>query len=91
MTVDALVEHYYSFAMQGDTLIPFTVEVLGGAYGPVPADVILEFLDRMELLIVGNIEDHYQEAPGLEVDVDRVREDTRREVDRARALVLEHQ
>lgn len=91
MTVEELVEHYYTFAMQGDTLIPFIAQVLGGTYGAVSADVILEFLDRLELLILGNIEDRYQEAPGLEVDVAQVREDTRREMDRARVLVLEHQ
>lgn len=89
MTSDALIDNYYEFAMEGETLLPFVKRVLEGAYGSPDRTAILYFLDRIESIILGNIETRFDEGPGLEADPDAVREETRREMDDARSLVLQ--
>lgn len=89
MTSDEILERYYEFALDGPALIPFVEEVLKGNFGPPDGQSLLRFLDRIEFIILGNIEDRYDEGPGIEVDVDRVREETAREINQARAVVLD--
>ncbi len=89
MTSDQLIEQYYEFAMEGgDTLVPFVERVVAGDYGPPDRPAVLYFLDRIEAIILGNIEARFDEGPGLEADPDAVAEDTRRTVDQARTVVL---
>lgn len=89
MTSDELLDHYYEFAMEGETLIPFVRRVLQGAYGQPERQPLLHFLDTVEAIVLGNIETRFDEGPGLEADPDAVGEETRREVDEARTLVLQ--
>ncbi|MCL5116379.1 MAG: hypothetical protein M1272_04440 [Firmicutes bacterium] len=88
MTSDTLLEHYYEFSMEGETLIPFIRRVLAGDYGVPERRPILHFLDTLEAIILGNIDARFEEGPGLEADPDAVAEETRREVDEARTLVM---
>lgn len=89
MTSDEIMEHYYAYAMDGSTLIPYIAAVLDRRYGPCEKEPLLGFLDRLEMIIFGNIDDRYDEGPGLQVDVDHVRKEAAREIDQARTLVLE--
>ncbi len=89
MTRDELIEYYYDFASEGDTLIPFIKEGLVGAWGPPQRLALLNFLDRVEAIILDNVDARLDEGPGLNADPDAVREQTRREVDEARALVMQ--
>ena len=88
MTSDELLDQYYEFASEGDTLIPFIHHVLSGRYGTPERGSILHFLDTVEAIVLGNIETRFDEGPGLEADPEAVGEATRREVDEARGLVL---
>jgi len=88
MDSDQLLDWYYEYAMEGHTLIPFVQTVLNGTYGPPERTALLYFLDRLEAIILSNIESRFDEGPGLEADPDAVGEDTRREVDEARTLVI---
>lgn len=88
MTSDDLVDHYYAFAMEGETLIPFVRTVLAGAYGEPDRLCLLQFLDRIEAIVLGNIAVRFDEGPGLDADPDAVRESAHLEVDAARSLVL---
>ncbi|NMP22167.1 hypothetical protein [Sulfobacillus harzensis] len=88
MTTDELVEAYYTFAAEGETLIPFVREVLKGSYGPPERQPLLHFIDTIEAIIMGNIETRFDEGPGLEANPDAVREETERETNEARMLVL---
>lgn len=88
MTDDQLLEEYYAFAMEGETLIPFVKAALQGAYGEPDRQSLLHFLDTVEAIVMANIETRYDEGPGIESDPDAVREETEREVNEARMLVL---
>ncbi len=88
MTSEQLLEEYYAFAMEGETLIPFVKAVLQGTYGEPGRQPLLHFLDTVEAIVMANIETRYDEGPGIESDPDAVREETEREVNEARMLVL---
>lgn len=89
MTSDDLLEQYYEYAMEGPTLIPFIQKVLKGTWGTPDRLAMLHFLDRLEAIVLGNIETRVDEGPGLEADPEAVAEGTRREMDAARTLVLQ--
>ena len=89
MTSDEILEHYYEYSMDGPTLIPFVQEVLKGRFGPADRQALINFLDRLEIIILGNIDERYDEGPGLEVDADFVREEASREINQARTLVFD--
>ncbi len=91
MTVDQLLDAYYEYAIEGPALIPFIDAILADQVaGPVDDGTLLEFLDRIERIILSNIEDRYDEGPGIEVDRDSVREEAQSEVDQARQRVFIH-
>lgn len=91
MTSDQVMEQYYEFASEGggDTLLPFLRHVLDPRHACAERQELLDFLDRLEIIILGNIETRYDEGPGIEADPDWVREETQRELAQARSLVLE--
>ncbi|PSR22027.1 MAG: hypothetical protein C7B45_08485 [Sulfobacillus acidophilus] len=88
MTSDDLIDQYYAFAQEGDTLIPFVSRTLSGAFGQPDRVALLHFLDRIESIILGNIVLRFEEGPGLDADPDTVSESARQEIDEARSLVM---
>lgn len=90
MTSDTLLESYYEFAMDGDTLMHFISEVLNGQYGPAERQPILDFLDQLAWIILGNIETRFDESRSLEADPDAIRDQTESELNAVRTRVLQY-
>lgn len=87
-SVDRLLDLYYEeAAVDGPQVLGFTERALQGRYGPVERAVLMAFLDRLEVIIAGNIETRLEEAPGQEQQADEALEHTRQEFGRARDLV----
>lgn len=60
-----------------------------GEWGAANRSTLLDFLDQVERIILGNIEDHAEETPGQGLDPEEAREQASESVARARAIVLE--
>jgi hypothetical protein len=88
MTSDDLLDRYYEWAQEGETLLAFVRLTLSGAYGNPDRLALLHFLDRIEAIVLGNIALRVEEGPGLDADPDAVSESARLEVDEARSLVM---
>jgi hypothetical protein len=87
MDADELLERYYDVAAEGTTLLPFLRDALAGRYGSVDRTTLVRFLDRLELIILGNIDVKREEVAGA--DADAALEATRAEFAQARALVAD--
>lgn len=85
---DDLIEAYYAFAVEGDAPVAFVDRVLHGDYGAPNREALLQFLDQIESIILGNIETRLDETPHITVDVEAVRDEARAAIDAARARVF---
>jgi hypothetical protein len=87
--VEVLLDRYYEeAAVNGPGVLRFIDQILGGAWGAVDRLVVLAFLDRLETVILANIETRLEEAPGDEEAAQAAWEETRREFAAARERVL---
>jgi hypothetical protein len=87
--VETLLDRYYEeAAVNGPGVLRFIDQVLGGAWGPAEPPVLLAFLDRLETVILANIETRLEEAPGDEEAAQAAWDETRREFAAARERVL---
>lgn len=86
--MEQLLEQYYLLAFEVP-LEEFIRRALTGEWGRADRKSLLTFLDQVEVIILGNIETHTEEAPGLEWDVDAARTQTLEEIGLARMAVLE--
>ena len=87
---ERLLELYYEeAAVEGPAVVGFVERAVAGRYGPVEAPVLVTFLDRLEVILAGNIETRLEEAPGQERAADEALEQVREELGRARQLVAE--
>lgn len=75
--------------MDGPEVVGFVDKALQGLYGPVDGSALMTFLDRLELIIAGNIETRLEEAPGQDQEADEALEHIRTELGRAREMVAE--
>lgn len=89
MTSEEILAHYYDAATDGPRLLVFVQTVLDGRYGPPDRQALIQFLDRLEIIISGNIDDRIDEGPGLGIAADQVRDAASREINEARTLVLD--
>lgn len=87
MDADELMERYYEVAAEGTPLVAFLQDVVAGRYGPADRTALMRFLDRLETIILGNIEVKREEVAGA--DADAAYEATRAEFAQARALVAD--
>ncbi len=87
---ESLLERYYEeAAIEGPVVVEFVERALEGRYGPLEPPVIVTFLDRLEVILAGNIEIRLEEAPGQEHAADEALEQVREELGRARQMVAE--
>lgn len=88
--VERLLELYYEdAAIDGPKVLDFVEKVLAGRFGQVDGGALMTFLDRLEVIIAGNIETRLEEAPGQDQAAEEALEHIRGELDRARERVAE--
>lgn len=63
--VEFLLEQYYAEASEGGRIATFVERAAGGAFGPVPRGALADFLDRLEVILLGNIETKLEEGGDL--------------------------
>jgi hypothetical protein len=86
--VEALLDRYYEeAALDGPDVVRFISDALRGAYGPVDTPVLHGFLDRLEVILLGNIETRLEETPGRGQDAAAAWEMARLELAEARDLI----
>lgn len=88
--VDSLLDRYYD-AMASDappTLVKFVIAILNET--PTGQGLVDRFLDRLEVIVLGNIEDKLSEAPGAQALAEAAQDATRAEVAAAREAVARH-
>jgi hypothetical protein len=89
MDQDALLDRYYDEAMLGTSLEDFVTRALAGEWGPVARPTVMRFLDRLEVILLGNIDTKLEESPGSQDAAEQAAEAARAELARARALVAD--
>jgi hypothetical protein len=87
---EQLLEAYYEAAAseENTTVEQFVRGMLDE--NPTAAPALDRFLDRLEAIVLGNIEEKLQESPGAGAEADAAVAATRAELNRARELVLPH-
>jgi hypothetical protein len=63
--VELLLDRYYAEAAEGGHLAAFVEQAAHGAFGPVPRAALADFLDRLEVILLGNIETKLEEGGDL--------------------------
>lgn len=87
---EQLLEEYYEAAggEENTTVEQFVQAVLDR--DPAAAHALDRFLDRLEAIVLGNIEEKLEESPGASTEAEAAAEATRDELNRARELLLPH-
>jgi len=88
--VDGLLDRYYDWVAseQPPKLVEFVTAILDEA--PNRRDLVDRFLDRLEVIVLGNIEDKLSESPGAQALAEAAADATRAEVARARETLAQH-
>lgn len=89
MDIEALIDQYYEAAIDGTSLVDFTRDAVEGRYGSPDPKVLNRFLDRIEVIVLGNIEVKLEEAPGSAEDAETAQAAFREELGQAREWVAD--
>jgi hypothetical protein len=89
MDVEHVLDLYYEAAAEGMGIVPFVTRLIAGAYGPIDKVVLVRFLDRLEVIIAGNIETKLEEMPGGDAAAEEAGAALREELTRARTLLAD--
>lgn len=89
MDLETLIDQYYEAAMDGTSLLDFIRQALDGHYGPPDPKLLNRFLDRIEVIVLGNIDVKLEEAPGSAEDAEQAQSAFRDELGQAREWVAD--